>query len=114
MTPIRFWRPAVLVKTKFWVGCSVSRAHKTWSRSFLCKDFPVHTNPDIFKTAYFVTRFRVDGALNHSGERFQKDANSVSGFTGFGRFGVNGVENMRFKHIRTRVGVALGDWFCCQ
>ena len=34
-------RPAVLVKTRVWVGCSVSRAHKTWSRSFLFKDFPL-------------------------------------------------------------------------
>ena len=32
--------PAVLVKTRVWVkGCSVSRVHKTWSRSFLFKDF---------------------------------------------------------------------------
>ena len=30
----RLWRPAVLVKTRVWVGCSVSRAHKTWSLSF--------------------------------------------------------------------------------
>ena len=68
------------------MGCSVSRAHKTcWSRSFLIKDFPVHTTPDIFKTAYFVTRFRVDGALNHTGGRFQNDADLVSGcgFAGF-------------------------------
>ena len=35
-----FWCPVVLVKTRVWVGCSVSRAHKTWSRSFLFKDFP--------------------------------------------------------------------------
>ena len=27
----RLWRPAVLVKKRVWVGCSVSRAHKTWS-----------------------------------------------------------------------------------
>ena len=32
--------PAVLVKTRVWVkGCSVLRVHKTWSRSFLFKDF---------------------------------------------------------------------------
>ena len=30
----RLCRPAVLVKTRVWVGYSVSRAHKTWSRSF--------------------------------------------------------------------------------
>ena len=45
---------------------------------------------DSGNTAYFVTQLRVDGALNHSGERFQNDAVSVSGFTGFiraeGRF----------------------------
>ena len=31
-------------------------------------------NLGIFETAYFVTRIRVGGAPNHSGERFQKDA----------------------------------------
>ena len=41
-TSTRLWRPAVLVKTRVWVGCSVSRAHKTWSRSFLLKDFLLH------------------------------------------------------------------------
>ena len=46
----------------------------------------VHTNRDIFKTAYFFTQIRVDGILNNSGERFQKDAVSVSGFTGFVRW----------------------------
>ena len=39
MTSSRLWRPAVLVKTRVWMGCSVSRAHKTWPRSFLLKDF---------------------------------------------------------------------------
>ena len=29
------WRPAVLVKTRVWVGDPVSGAHKTWSRSLL-------------------------------------------------------------------------------
>ena len=36
MTSTRLWRPAVLVKTRVCVGCSLSRAHKTWSQSFLC------------------------------------------------------------------------------
>ena len=31
----------VLVKTRVCVGCSVSRAHKTWSRSLLFKDFRI-------------------------------------------------------------------------
>ena len=40
MTSTWLLRPAVLVKTRVWVkGCSLSRAHKTWSRSFLFKDF---------------------------------------------------------------------------
>ena len=33
----------------------------------------VHESRLIFETAYFFTRIRVDDALNHSGERFQKD-----------------------------------------
>ena len=32
-----------------------------------------HESRLIFQTAYFFTRIRVDEALNHSGERFQKD-----------------------------------------
>ena len=28
-------------KTRVWVGCSVSRAHKTWSQLLLLKDFPL-------------------------------------------------------------------------
>ena len=32
------WHPAVLVKTRVCVGCSVPRAHK-WSRALLFKDF---------------------------------------------------------------------------
>ena len=40
---------------------------------------PVHTNPDTFKSAYFVTRNRVDEALNYSGERLKKMWFSVDG-----------------------------------
>ena len=36
----RWWRPAVFVKTRVRVGCSVSQAHQSRSRSFLFKDFP--------------------------------------------------------------------------
>ena len=43
---------------------------------------PVYTNVEIFEFRYIFTWIRVDGALNHSGERFQKDVVSVS-FTGF-------------------------------
>ena len=43
----------------------------------------VHTNSNIPETAYFFFRVRVDGVLNCSGERFQNDALSVIGFTGF-------------------------------
>ena len=40
MISARLRRPAVLVKTRVWVGCLVSRSHKNWSRSFFTfKDF---------------------------------------------------------------------------
>ena len=45
-------RPAVLVKTRVWVGCSVSLAHKTWSRSFLSKDVLL-TQPQSDQQAIF-------------------------------------------------------------
>ena len=41
MTSTRLWCPAVLVKTRVWMGCSFSRAHKTWSRSLLWEGFSV-------------------------------------------------------------------------
>ena len=41
-----------------------------------------HDESGHFLTAFF-TRIRVDRVLNHSGARFQKDAFSVGGFTGF-------------------------------
>lgn len=41
-----------------------------------------HEESGHFLTAFF-TRIRVDRVLNHSEERFQKDAFSVGGFTGF-------------------------------
>ena len=44
---------------------------------------PVHTDRDIFETAYFVIQIGVDRDLNHFGTRFQADAVSVGGFTGF-------------------------------
>lgn len=44
---------------------------------------PGHTDRDIFETAYFVIQISVDRDLNHFGTRFQTDAVSVSGFTGF-------------------------------
>ena len=43
----------------------------------------VHTNPGILKTAYFVTRIRMDGFLSHSRERFENQTVLVSEFTGF-------------------------------
>ena len=39
MTSTKLCCQAVFVKTRVWAGYLVSRAHKTWSRSFLCKDF---------------------------------------------------------------------------
>ena len=44
---------------------------------------PVHTDRGIFETAYFVIQIGVDRDLNHFGTRFQADAVSVGGFTGF-------------------------------
>ena len=50
----------------------------------------VPTNSEISETAYLFMRIRVDGALNHSGERFKNNAVSMSELTGFvwtdGRF----------------------------
>ena len=43
----------------------------------------VHMNPGILKTAYFVTRIRMDGFRSHYRERFEKETVLVSGFTGF-------------------------------
>ena len=43
---------------------------------------PVHANLEIFESGYHFTWIRVDGALNHAGERFQKYVVSAS-FTGF-------------------------------
>ena len=40
-------------------------------------------NLGILKTAYFVTRIRMDGFLSHSSERFENETVLVSGFTGF-------------------------------
>ena len=38
-TSTRLWCPAVLAKIRVCVGCSISRARKTWSWSFLLRDF---------------------------------------------------------------------------
>ena len=43
----------------------------------------VHTNSSIPETAYFFIGARVDEVLNCSGERFQNDAVSEIGFSGF-------------------------------
>ena len=56
---MRFTDPAMIVK-------------KTLCRSSL--SIVILMNLGIFETAYFITRIRVGGATNHSGERFQKDA----------------------------------------
>ena len=45
---------------------------KTSCRSSL--SIVILINLGIFETAYVVTRIRVGGTTNHSGERFQKDA----------------------------------------
>ena len=57
----------LLVKTRVWVGCSVSLAHKTWSRSFLLKDFPLSGEEccvRTLKTAVWQTNHRPIGCWN--------------------------------------------------
>ena len=46
--------PAVLVKTRVWMGSSVLQAHKTWSQSFLFKDFRICINKSMRRHKWFV------------------------------------------------------------
>ena len=43
---------AVLVKTRVWMGSSVLQAHKTWSQSFLFKDFRICINKIFIRREY--------------------------------------------------------------
>ena len=52
MTLIRLWCPAVLVKTRVWMGSSVLQAHKTWCQSFLFKDFLICINKSFIRREY--------------------------------------------------------------
>ena len=52
MTLSRLWCPAVLVKTSVWMGSSVLQAHKTWSQSFLFKDFLICINKSFIRGEY--------------------------------------------------------------
>ena len=52
MTLTRLWCPAVLVKTRVWMGSSVLQAHKTWSQSFLFKDFRICINKSFIRREY--------------------------------------------------------------
>lgn len=61
------------VKTEFFfsqTACSPLSFPQIWN--------PVPTNSEMFKSAYCFTRIRVDSV-----ERLQKQAGSLSGFTGF-------------------------------
>ena len=51
-TSTKLWRTAVLVKTRVWVGWSVSRAHKTWSRWFLIFPFVFFLNEEEKRRLY--------------------------------------------------------------
>ena len=44
------WYPAILVKTRVWVGCSVSGAHNTWSPSLLCRKWKTVSTNEVAKT----------------------------------------------------------------
>ena len=68
MTSTRLWRPAILVKTRVWVGCSVSWAHKTWS----------------FKTPSFTSVLAKEGSLYDSGKLPTYHSPSVSVNVGLG------------------------------
>ena len=48
----KLWCPAVLVKTRVWMGSSVLQAHKTWSQSFLLKDFRICINQSFIRREY--------------------------------------------------------------
>ena len=52
ITLTRLWCPAVLVKTSVWMGSSVLQAHKTWSQSFLFKDFRICINKSFIRREY--------------------------------------------------------------
>ena len=52
MTLTRLWCPAVLVKTRVWMGSSVLQAHKTWSQSFLFKDFRICINKSFIRREF--------------------------------------------------------------
>ena len=73
-----------------WVTYRVAIVKREPCKTHLGHSGHVHTNTDIFETTQFFIRIRVYGILNHSGERFQSNAVSVRGFTGFvwteGRF----------------------------
>ena len=75
------------------MGCSVSRAHKTWSRSLLFKDF-LGTEPRFERAETLMSRNACDGEKSPEGWRFKLDAKSgplESGdFSDFGNFGNNG------------------------
>ena len=57
-----------LVKTRVWEGCSVSRAHKTWSWSLLFKDFRIF--------AYSSTR---EQSNKRSGARLKTESETGEG-----------------------------------
>ena len=52
MTLTRLWCPAVLVKKRVWMGSSVLQAHKTWSQSFIFKDFRICINKSFIRMEY--------------------------------------------------------------
>ena len=56
-----------------------------------------HTNPNILKTAEFLSGLRVDGTLNFSENLFQNNAVTVTTFTGFVWTEVCGFKNFRIR-----------------
>ena len=64
MTSTRLCCPAVLAKTRVWVGCSVSRALKTWSWSFLWRDFRKYAICEFQKTTHFQSEAKCKTFVN--------------------------------------------------
>lgn len=71
----KLWRDNVTFSSRC-NGVECCAAGELWSHWD-----PVHTNPNSFETTYLFAGFMWNGALNNSGERFQKHAVSmINGF----------------------------------
>ena len=97
------------MKTRVWVGRSVSRPHKTWSRSLLFKDF-LETEPKFERAETLVSRNACNGENgknSREGWRFKLDAKSGPLESGdFGEIGDLG-KNGKFGWRKIARGLAI-------